>query len=90
MTVCKRCYVSGKVQGVFYRAATQTRASELSVTGYARNLEDGRVEVLVCGDPVQVGRLEDWLWQGSNGSVVRQVECEDVSANLVPHHFTTN
>jgi len=90
MTICMRCYVSGKVQGVFYRATTQTRARELGVTGYARNTEDGRVEVLICGDKDQVTRLSDWLWQGSSGSVVKDVQCEEVSATLVPHQFNTN
>lgn len=90
MVTCKRCYVSGKVQGVFYRATTQQRARELNVTGYARNKEDGGVEVLICGEADQVNRLSDWLWQGSTGSAVKSVECEEVSANLIPHQFNIN
>lgn len=90
MSVCIRCYVSGKVQGVFYRATTQQRARELGVTGYARNKEDGRVEVLVCGEADQVNRLCDWLWQGSTASAVKNVECEEGAANLIPHQFNTN
>ena len=42
--IARRCHVSGRVQGVFYRASTRQRARELGVTGYARNLPDGRVE----------------------------------------------
>ena len=90
MIICMRCYVSGKVQGVFYRATAQQRARELSVTGYARNKEDGSVEVLVCGDVEQVNRFSDWLWQGSTGSAVKAVKCEEVSANLIPHQFNIN
>jgi len=90
MTICMRCYVTGKVQGVFYRTTTQTRARELGLTGYARNTDDGRVEVLICGDKDQANRLADWLWQGSTGSVVKDVQCEEVSANLVPHQFNAN
>lgn len=90
MVICMRCYVSGRVQGVFYRATTQQKAKELGVSGYARNREDGRVEVLACGEETQVQRLSDWLWQGSTGSAVREVSCEEVSANLIPHQFNIN
>ena len=90
MPMCMRCYVSGRVQGVFYRATTQQRARELGVTGYARNQEDGRVEVLVCGEADQVKRLCDWLWQGSTGSAVKHVECEELAAKLIPHQFNIN
>ena len=44
--IARRCFVSGRVQGVFYRASTRQKAVELGCTGYARNLSDGRVEVL--------------------------------------------
>ena len=90
MLICMRCYVSGKVQGVFYRATTQQRARELGVSGYARNKDDGRVEVLICGEASQVHRLSEWLWQGSTGSVVKNVDCEEVPASLIPHQFTIN
>lgn len=72
--IVRRCYVSGRVQGVFYRASTRERARELGVTGYARNLDDGRVEVLACGSPEAVEALCRWLWQGSQGSQVTAVE----------------
>ncbi|MFL6576710.1 MAG: acylphosphatase, partial [Povalibacter sp.] len=44
--VARRCFVSGRVQGVYYRASARQKAIELGVSGYASNLEDGRVEVL--------------------------------------------
>ena len=44
--VCRRFFISGKVQGVFFRAGTVREAERLSITGWARNLADGRVEVL--------------------------------------------
>src|SRR5277367_5833565 len=47
---CKKCLVAGRVQGVFYRGTAARRAGELAVRGYARNLADGRVEVLACGE----------------------------------------
>jgi acylphosphatase len=78
LTVARRCLVAGRVQGVFYRASTRTRAEELGVTGYARNLPDGRVEVLACGDAAAVEALCQWLWRGSPASSVRDVVIEDV------------
>lgn len=90
MPVCMRCYVSGRVQGVFYRATAQQKAREFGVSGYARNKDDGRVEVLACGEEVQVRRFCDWLWQGSSGCAVKEVVCEEVSATLVPHQFSIN
>jgi acylphosphatase len=77
--VARRCLVAGRVQGVFYRAGTRQRATELGITGYARNLADGRVEVLACGESTAVGALCDWLWTGSPTSEVASVEIEDVS-----------
>jgi acylphosphatase len=72
--VARRCLVSGRVQGVFYRASTRQRALALGVTGYARNLADGRVEVLACGESAAVQALCDWLWTGSPASQVTSVE----------------
>ena len=86
MKICKRCHVSGKVQGVFFRAATRDRAQSLHVTGYATNLEDGRVEVLACGEERDVESLVDWLWEGSSAARVDQVDVEDVSGEA-PRDF---
>ena len=52
--MCKKCLVGGRVQGVFYRATAARRAQELGIHGYARNLADGRVEVLACGEEAAV------------------------------------
>jgi acylphosphatase len=76
MSVCIRCYVSGRVQGVWYRAYTRNRALELGLTGYARNLPDGRVEVLACGRQRAVDALRDWLWQGPPHARVTDVQCQ--------------
>lgn len=78
MTIARRCLVAGRVQGVFYRASTCARAEELGVTGYARNLPDGRVEVLACGEAAAVDALCQWLWRGSPASSVRDVVIEAV------------
>jgi len=57
-------YVYGRVQGVGFRFATQQQANGLGLTGYARNLDDGSVEVIVCGEQEQVDQLLAWLKQG--------------------------
>ena len=74
--VCLRCLVSGRVQGVFYRATTQRQAQTLGLTGWARNLPDGRVEVLACGESQAVEKLKDWLWVGPARAEVTRVECQ--------------
>jgi acylphosphatase len=76
--ICRRCFVSGKVQGVFYRATCVRKARELGITGHARNLPDGRVEVLACGEPAAVESFITWLWEGSPASKVTDVTIEHV------------
>ncbi|RMG30942.1 MAG: acylphosphatase [Gammaproteobacteria bacterium] len=76
--VARRCLVSGRVQGVFYRASTQERARELGVEGHAINLPDGRVEVLMVGAPEAVEALAAWLWEGPPMARVTDVTCEAV------------
>ena len=76
--ICRRSLVSGRVQGVFYRATCVRKAQSMGVTGYARNLPDGRVEVLACGEPCAVEEFTRWLWEGSAASKVTAVETTDV------------
>lgn len=75
-TLCLRCYVSGRVQGVGFRYATAEKALNLGVTGYVRNLPDRRVEVLACGEERAVSTLRNWLWQGPQLARVSDVRCE--------------
>jgi len=85
--------VAGRVQGVFYRASTRARAETLGVTGHARNLADGRVEVLACGQREAVEALCRWLWQGSPASHVSAVEIEELTLESVqpwPQAFRTS
>ena len=81
--VCKRSLVSGRVQGVFYRASTVEKARQLGVDGYARNLSDGRVEVLACGAQAAVEALIQWLWTGSSASRVTDVSVEDTATDSI-------
>ncbi|HEX7030572.1 MAG TPA: acylphosphatase [Gammaproteobacteria bacterium] len=88
MKTCRRCHVSGKVQGVFFRAATRNRAQSLRIRGYAKNLDDGRVEVLACGEEKDVEALIDWLWQGPPAARVDRVDVED-AGDEAPKDFRT-
>lgn len=89
MTNCIRCYVSGRVQGVFFRASTQEVAEELGIVGYARNLADRRVEVLACGEVDSLANLKSWLLKGPQFAEVSGVECETVKPNHLPKSFET-
>jgi len=77
--IARRCFVSGRVQGVFYRASTRQKAIELGCAGFARNLPDGRVEVLAVGEPQAVQGLLDWLWRGSPASEVTFVDIQELT-----------
>jgi len=88
--VVSRIYrVSGRVQGVFYRASAQARARELGITGYANNLPDGRVEVLACGEPVALERFVEWLRVGPVTAHVTSVEATEHRPATWPGGFTT-
>jgi acylphosphatase len=73
---CARFLVSGRVQGVFFRASTREQARALGLSGHAKNLDDGRVEVLACGEPQALDALERWLHAGPPSARVDGVERE--------------
>jgi acylphosphatase len=73
---CIRCLISGRVQGVFYRASAQRKAEALGLAGWVRNLPDGRVEVLASGSEDALKELQGWLWQGPPHAAVTGVQCE--------------
>jgi acylphosphatase len=75
--LCIHCYVSGRVQGVFFRANTQKQAKLLNITGWARNLPDGRVEVFACGEKANLEKLYHWLKQGPAMAQVSNVSYEE-------------
>jgi acylphosphatase len=90
--IARRCYISGRVQGVFYRASARQRAQELGCSGYARNLTDGRVEVLVVGEPAAAHALIEWLRQGPPAAHVQDVivsEVNPASLGEMPKGFAT-
>ncbi len=79
--------VSGKVQGVFFRAATKKQADKLQITGYAKNLSDGRVEINASGERHAIEKLIKWSYKGSLFSKVQQVKLEDIHANITLTSF---
>lgn len=80
MALCRHFVVSGRVQGVAFRAATLDEARRLGVTGWVRNLPNGDVEVLAAGDDEAVRALERWLWRGPRAARVKAVDACDAPA----------
>ena len=89
--VARRCLVSGRVQGVYYRASAQQRARAAGIAGHARNLDDGRVEVLAYGEEPRVLEFIDWLWIGPSAAKVTQVIVEiiEIHPAQLPPDFRT-
>ncbi len=83
---CLNIKISGRVQGVFFRASTQQQAIELGITGHAINLPDGRVEVLACGEESQLEIFTRWLHQGPDMAQVSQVIINEDST-IAPGFF---
>ena len=78
MKVSYIAHVSGKVQGVRFRALSQQIAIRYGLSGYARNLADGDVEVLVCGDKDKVEQMLIWLEQGPPSANVLHMQRKQV------------
>ena len=76
--VARRYLISGRVQGVNFRAATRHRALELHIQGHARNLADGRVEVQASGDQSALVQLEEFLRRGPPFARVTAVESTEI------------
>ena len=79
MSRCQRFLVFGQVQGVFFRASTQDTARRLGLTGWVRNLRDGRVELVACGEAAPLKELERWLMQGPPGARVTKVKSDEAA-----------
>ena len=84
----RRWLISGRVQGVFFRASTSRQAEALGLTGHARNLDDGRVEVVAAGSPAALDELARWLATGPPAARVDAVQSADPPTSL-PDRFTT-
>jgi acylphosphatase len=70
-------YISGRVQGVCFRAYTQDEASSLGLSGWVRNIPGGRVEAVFQGPPALVDEMVKWCWKGSPYAAVDSVDLVD-------------
>ncbi len=74
MTVRKHLFVSGRVQGVTFRASTRRKARQLGVNGWVKNIPDGRVEAVFEGEEESVEEIVDWCHRGPGPADVDEVE----------------
>lgn len=81
------CVISGKVQGVMFRAWTQSHAANLGLRGWVRNLADGKVEVLAQGAPEKLNELKKLLLTGSPFSRVERVETNWIDDEKIDDSF---
>ena len=73
---CRRFVVSGRVQGVWFRASTREQAERLGIRGHALNLPDGSVEVVACGESAALNELATWLRHGPERARVDTLTAE--------------
>jgi acylphosphatase len=77
--ICIQCNIFGRVQGVWYRASAQQEATKLGLTGWAKNMPDGSVEVIACGDEEQIQSFLTWLKKGSDNAEVEEMIYEEIN-----------
>ena len=78
------CFVSGRVQGVCFRMSTSQQAQILGLTGWVRNLEDGRVELMASGKSDLIDELHSWLSHGPKMAKVINVETHNLDYQEFP------
>ena len=76
---CRRFVVSGRVQGVWFRASTRQQAERLGLSGHAVNLPDGSVEVVACGADAALDELTAWLRHGPDLARVDALQVETMA-----------
>lgn len=75
---CIHCVIEGRVQGVWFRASTQTEAKRLGLVGWVRNLPSGQVEVLAAGEKESLEKLYNWLQSGPPLAEVKNITYEEL------------
>lgn len=74
MRAAMHFWVTGKVQGVYFRASAKAKAQALGLTGWIKNLNDGQVEGVACGEPAALEALKGWLAVGPELAQVTHLE----------------
>ena len=74
---CVRIFVKGKVQGVFFRQALKVIAKKKNVSGWVKNLKDGRVEALFEGEDLDVSSIVEWCHAGSANARVEDIKIKN-------------
>ena len=69
-----RLYITGTVQGIFYRAFIKENAEKLDIKGFVRNLEDGRIEIFIEGNPEPINKMIEICKKGPKHSEIKKVE----------------
>lgn len=82
-----RVRIHGRVQGVFFRAETRSRAESLGLAGWVRNAPNGSVEALFEGDPDRVDSMVEWCRRGPSGARVTEVEVLEEEAGQAERGF---
>ena len=88
MPSARRFTIKGRVQGVFFRDSTRRVAESLGITGYARNLPDGDVEVFACGELSAISEMAAWLEDGPRMATVTSVTMQEIETDE-PTGFVT-
>lgn len=78
MNVSYIAHVSGRVQGVYFRMSSQQKAIDFGLSGYAKNLSDGDVEVFLSGEQENVDKMLSWLKHGPEQAQVTQMKQKKV------------
>lgn len=75
---CLHLRISGRVQGVWFRESMRQEAQKCGATGWVRNLADGRVEAMICGEAEVLGKMLEWTRRGPPLAKVTGVEAESI------------
>lgn len=86
--MAKRLVVTGRVQGVSYRASFEAQANTLKLAGWVRNRSDGSVEAVVAGEPAMLDSIIEWARQGPPQAVVHQVQVSEAGDDEAGQGFT--
>ncbi len=79
--------ITGRVQGVWFRASTKETADNLGIQGWVRNLPDGSVEVNAAGGNAAMEQFIHWCYQGPPGARVSKIDIKEIETEDNPHGF---